>query len=190
MGLSGFRGKVYFINNSCPTVDCTQFTRPGGDAICWEDEVTKFTIVDSVNKKEYGHDKSQGWQDVSAGIRKATITLDAKIVKQGGAGGASILSAGRVLYLGLYPFGKKGRTPAEGYAMVDQVSYTYDQETGDPMSYTATLSSKGPWKGLGGTKWGGFECLNEAGSTGSTAGSDGSVGAGAFSSDGGGSSMG
>ena len=158
MALSGMMGKVYYIDNSCPTVDCSQFSTPSGGGTCWFDQVTKFTVVDSVQKKEFGHDKSEGWQDVCAGTRKAAITLDAMIVP--GSSRPALPNAGKVLYLKLYPIGEAGgATPAAGYALVDQISYTYDQERGDPIAYSATLSSKGPWTGLGGTAWGGFECL-------------------------------
>lgn len=170
MGLSGFRGKVYYVNDACPTIDCTQFTEPTGAEFCWYDEVTKFTVVDSVQKKEYGHDKSEGWQDVVAGTRRLAITVDAMLHGAPGLTNRSRLAAGQVLGLVLYPAGVGCGGDMSGYAMIDQVSYTYDNETGQPIAYTLTLSSKGPWTGLGAAdlNWGGFEC--ECGNSG-----DGSV---------------
>lgn len=173
MGLSGFKGKVYYDDASClGTSDC-ELTATGTADTCLADEVTRFQIVDSVLKREYGHDKSGGWQDVVAGIRRLGITIDA-VCGSGtfeGTGGDTVIHAGKVLFLELYPFGAIGTcaaNPVSGYALVDQVSYTYDQETGRPVSYTATLSSKGPWGGVGGelTGWGGFECACGPGSSG------------------------
>jgi hypothetical protein len=165
--MSGMKGQVYYVEAACPTVSCEEFTVPEPED-CWEDEVTRFTIVDSVQSRKYGHDKSQGWQDVCAGIRSLVITLDAVI----GSGtveslGMTPLSAGQVVGLALYPFGAGSgcNTPALGYAVVDQISYTVDQERGEPVAYTMTLSSKGPWSGLGAnTAWGGFECACGVGS--------------------------
>ena len=160
MGLSGYRGKVYYIDVSCPTVDCTQYATEAGTLTCLSDEVTRFSIVDSVTAHRYGHDKSQGWDDSVSGTRRAEISLDANIHHGNvdGVGGDDEIHAGKVLYLYLYPAGTDCGEPAHGYALVERVSYTYDQRTGAPISYTATLSSKGPWHGLGGTYWGGFEC--------------------------------
>ena len=163
MGMAGFNGKVYYVDESCPTVTCeTPFSAPAADGDCWVDEVTKFTIVDSVLSKKYGHDKSEGWQDVVAGIRSAEITLDANISRVNvDAGTQAYINAGRVLYLKLYPHGDNcGPGPLAGYAMVERVTYTYDQESGLPTSYTATLASKGPWYGfVDENGWGGFECV-------------------------------
>ncbi len=160
MGVSGMMGKVYYIDDQCPISTCAEWAAPTGASNCWTDEVTRFTIVDSVNKREYGHDKSFGWQDVVAGIRRLGITLDGMLRSRTGSEEAvQPLRAGRVVYLQLYPSGVNCSTPLQGYAMVDQISYTYDQERGDPISYTMTLSSKGPWIGFVDTgDWGGIEC--------------------------------
>jgi hypothetical protein len=165
MGMSGMKGKVYYIDDSCsPSTTCEYGGVPSGVATCLTDEVTRFTIVDSVMKREYGHDKSGGWQDVVAGTRRLGITLDAVIASANvnGVGGDSMIWAGKVLWLELFPVGVLCDDPARGYAMVDQVSYTYDEETGKPNGYTATLSSKLAWENVGGMNagqaWGGFEC--------------------------------
>jgi len=162
MGLSGVRGRVYYVNSGCPTVNCADgfSAQPDGTETCWYDEVTRFTIADSVKKREYGHDKSEGWQDVVAGVRRVGVTIDAVLRPEAAS---TQLQAGRVMWLVLYPVGYGETTcgdPVEGYAMVDQVSYTYDLENGEPISYTATLSSKGPWTGFDSDSdpWGGFEC--------------------------------
>ena len=161
MGISGMKGQVYYVNSECPTNDCDGWDAPSlGAATCLEDEITKFTVVDSVQKREYGHDKSFGWQDVCAGTRKFAINMDA-VWKPKAAGIDELLYAGRVLYLLLYPLGADCDIvdPMSGYALIDQVSKEYDQETGKPISYTCQVSSKGPWTGVGvGTAWGGFEC--------------------------------
>lgn len=161
MGFSGVLGKVYFIDTGCPVLGCegTGWESPSGTANCWNDEVTRFTLVDSVSKREYGHDKSLGWQDVVAGTRRCGITLDAMLRPDDTA--HPVLQAGKIVWLQLYPYGITGAcaTPLEGYAMIDQISYTYDQESGQPISYSATLSSKGPWTGFtSDSDWGGFEC--------------------------------
>ena len=171
MGMSGMKGQVYYVDSECPTTDCdTGWVHPSiAAAACLEDEVTKFTVVDSVNKREYGHDKSYGWQDICAGTRRFGITLDAVWrPKPEGSGIDELLYAGRVLYLILYPLGSACDVvdPMKGYAMIDQVTKTYDQERGEPVSYTCSLSSKGPWIGLGveNYPWGGFECYCDSGS--------------------------
>ena len=160
MGLSGYNGKVYYTDRSCPSIDCNTYETVSSAETCLSDEVTRFSIVDSVNVHRYCHDKSMGWDDSLAGSRRAEISLDANIHHQNfaGVGGDDEMHAGKVLYLFLYPAGTDCGEPAHGYALVERVSYTYDQRTGAPISYTATLSSKGPWSGLGGTYWGGFEC--------------------------------
>jgi len=165
MGLSGMKGKVCYVDHACPIIDpvTSVWTTPAGSEEAWSDEVTKFEVVDSAQKREYGHDKSHGWQDVVTGIRRLAITLNA--VMRAGTGVSMPIHAGGVLFLVLYPTGTSGTctTPIKGYAAVDQVSYTYDQEKGDPIAYTATLSSKGPWYGLAddplnAEQRGGFEC--------------------------------
>lgn len=166
MGLSGSRGKVFYVDHGCPVVNCTTgvWTAPAGAGsagTCWTDEVTKFTIVESVQSKKYGHDKSAGCQDVCAGTWSAETTLDAMLIPA--AGNQARLHAGKVLWLQMFPAGITGEcsTPVEGYAMIERISYTYDLETGLPISYTATVASKGPWSGLGpfaDNLIGGFEC--------------------------------
>ena len=163
MGMSGLMGKVWWVDDHCPGIDCSHWGSAAGTNRCWHDEVTRFDIVDSVNKREYGHDKSRGWQDVVAGIRRLSITLTAMWLP--GAAANTPLRAGRVLFLELYPTNTSGgcATPLKGFAMIDQVSYTVDIERGEPLSYTATFSSKGPWLGFasdptGVGLWGGFEC--------------------------------
>jgi len=161
MGMSGAKGKVYYIEDSCPPV---AWTVPSGSAVAYTDDVTKFDLEDSVMVEEYGHDKSGGWQDACAGTRRVQVNLEAKVAPANadGAGGVSAISAGKVLYLQLYPFGATGTcaaTPVAGYALIKQVSYTYDQQTGKAIGYTATVVSRGPWTGLDdGSAWGGFEC--------------------------------
>jgi hypothetical protein len=149
MGLSGLNGKMYVNVDWCPGDGNT-----AGSASLAYYEVTRFVIADSVQKREYGHDKSNGWQAAVAGIRKATITIDAMVVKDTGE-----LAAGQQVYLELYPLGEDCGTAATGGALVDSVNYTTDIETGAPVSFTATLSSIGAWTGLGGDGgWGGTEC--------------------------------
>jgi hypothetical protein len=164
MGMSGMKGQVYYVDDQCPDSDCDGWDAPTTDsATCLQDEVIRFVIEDSVYKREYGHDKSFGWQDVCAGIRRFGITLEAMWRnKAGGSAVDEILYAGRVLYLLLYPLGVDGSTcatPLAGYALIDRVTKTHDQERGEPISYSCTLSSKGPWTGPStGVNWGGFEC--------------------------------
>ena len=160
MGLSGYRGKVYYADRSCPTVTCAAYEAVSNADTCLSDEVTRFTIVDGGTVHRYGHDKSLGWGDSVAGIRQLEISIDANIhhLDVDGPGGDDEIHYGKVVWLELWPFGTDCGEPAKGFATVERVSYTYDQRTGAPTSYTATLSSKGPWYGMGGTFWGGFEC--------------------------------
>lgn len=163
MGVSGMKGQVYYINSSCPTTSCTGWSTAPGGGTCFQDEITRFVIEDSVTKREYGHDKSFGWQDVVAGTRRFGITMDAMWVPKGAVSGDidELLYAGKVLFLELYPtgVGSDCDTPYKGFAMIDRVTKTHDIERGTPISYSCTLSSKGPWTGPStGTAWGGFEC--------------------------------
>jgi hypothetical protein len=161
MAISGMKGKVYYDLGSCPTYDLDTgvWTIDASSTLAYPDEVTNFTITDSVQKREFGHDKSGGWQDVCAGTRRVGIVLSAML----NVAETHHLHAGQVLYTELYPTSATGvcNTPAAGYVMVDQISRSVDIETGQPVGYTVTLSSKGPWTGLGGLDgrpWGGFEC--------------------------------
>lgn len=154
--ITGAKGQVYWVDDQCPESDCSSWPLSEASGTCWGDEITRFEVVDSVNKKEYGHDKSHGWQDVCAGIRRLGITLNA--ICRPVAGVIALFHSGQVVYLKMYPVGVACGGQMQGYAMIDQVSYTIDQETGDPVGYTMTLSSKGPWSGLGSGNWGGFEC--------------------------------
>jgi len=165
MGMSGMMGQVYYLDQQCPDSDCDDWDAAPDitSKICLQDEVIRFVIEDSVQKKEYGHDKSFGWQDVVAGTRRFGITLEANWRnKAAGSSIDEILYAGKVLYLILYPLGENGSTcsePLAGYALIDKVTKTHDMERGDPISYNCTLSSKGPWTGPStGVNWGGFEC--------------------------------
>lgn len=169
MSFSGFKGKVWVVNQHCPTYPLNGNTPVGHPAKQWHDEVTEFTVVESAKKEEYGHDKSGGWQDLCYGTRRLGITLNAKAHNQTTSLGG--FHAGQVVYLELFPFGVNAAgtlgcgTPLTGYAGVDQVSYTVDINNGMPVAYTMTLSSKGPWVGLpGGSRpWGGFECECQGG---------------------------
>jgi hypothetical protein len=167
MGLSGVNGKVYYANDGCPVINQDgTWAGPSTEVGQWTDEVTKFGVVDSVESREYGHDKSGGWKDAVAGTRSLAISIDAVIsANEGrlGVGGMENMWAGRVVYLELYPFGvfhSCGQYPAAGWALCKQVSYSYDVDTGQPTSYSASFVSKGPWDGAGGENqwWGGFEC--------------------------------
>lgn len=164
MGFSGLRGKVYYVDQNCVDLECgTNLTFPSGSAVCWFDEVTRFTVVDSVQIKGYGHDKSQGWEDQVAGNRKYEISLDC--VKRPNANPLNP-HAGKVVFLELFQ-GNDGDggcdKPAKGFAIIKQISRTVDQETGAPVAYTLSMTSKGPWTPFGsssntGQLWGGFEC--------------------------------
>lgn len=160
MGLSGTKGKVYYIDSECPVFDCDDWTVPAGSATCWTDEVTKFDIDDAVQMRKYGHDKSKGWQDNCAGIRGLTISMEVNVKLDSEK---LEIHPGKVVWLLLYPYGTAGtcaNNVARGYATFERVSLRVDQETGFPVGYTATLASKGPWLGMGGEdgEWGGHEC--------------------------------
>jgi hypothetical protein len=155
MGFSGFRGKVHMGAAACPM----QLDGNGsGNAVDLTDEVTKFTFNETVNVKKYGHDKSYGWQDSVAGIRSAEITIEATVISPETKKYPA--RCGQVVALELYPFGLSCTPPLTGLALIERISYTVDQERGDPVAYTATLSTKGKWVGLvgDGERWGGFEC--------------------------------
>ena len=172
MGFSGMKGRVYAINTHCPRT--LNGAPPSGKAVLWVDEVTRFQVNESAQKREYGHDKSFGWQDLVYGTKRCEITLDATIHR---ARHGPILKSGMVLYLVLRPLGMSCGGRMGGWAGIDRVSYTVDQNTGEPVSYTITMSSKGKWRELSPKEWGGFECGCGGGSDGS-GGSGGSSGSG------------
>ena len=148
MALSGMKGKVFINPGPCDTSGSSTSGAPNGG-----DQVTQFVIEDSVQIDEFGTDESDGWQDNCAGTRKVQITLEAMA-----GSGTRLIYAGQVVSLELYSFGMECGNPASGNATVQRISYTTDIRTGKPVSYTATLASKGSWSGLGEGKWGGFEC--------------------------------
>jgi hypothetical protein len=168
MAVSGMKGRVYYGPTSgCIAYTCDGITWPSVDVDCLEDEVTRFVIVDSVNKREFGHDKSGGWTDVLVGIRKLSITFDAMWVPKGAGEEQSfnILQAGRTLFLRLFPLGTGCNFYFEGYCVIDQITKTYDMTAGEPITYSCSATSRGPWHIYGPdgivaeSAWGGFECL-------------------------------
>lgn len=170
MAISGMRGQIYYVNSACPDADCDAWDSPTSETqVCIPDEVTRFTIDDSVQNRKYGHDKSFGWQDVCAGVRSFAINIDAFWKPKTVAGSFDeICGAGKVVYLALYPLGEDEEACHEawaGYAMFERITRTNDFERGDPVSYRATLASKGPWTGPDNvTQWGGLECTDCSGS--------------------------
>jgi hypothetical protein len=164
------------INNACPA---SGWAKPSGTAIFWADEVTEFSVTDSVESESYGHDKSQGWKDVTFGTRSISITLSAKFRR---APTANMFGPGHVCYLELEPFGPACSTLISGYAGVKQVGFNVDVNTGATVGYSMTLLSKGPWHGVPESQWGGFECAcgaTEGGGSGTESIAP-SVGAGEF----------
>jgi hypothetical protein len=165
MGLAGFKGKVYHVPVTTRPLGPGGWATPSGSDLDLSDEMTKFTINDRVNMKKYGHDKSLGCQDTCSGTKGYDITIEAKIANANFSGitGDDYMWAGKILWLKCYPVGVAPGIgtplPATGYAEVENVSYTYDQETGEPIGYTATAASKGPWAncGAGSGNWGGFQ---------------------------------
>ena len=156
MGFSGMRGKVYVIDGACP-IDLEKPLPPEGNKVRWVDQVVMFSTDESAFKREFGHDKSGGWQDICYGIRRMGISLDAIPAAQNP--NPDLLGVGQVVWLELEPFGSCG-APAMGYAGLDRRVTTTRQENGTPVEYTMTLSSKGAWRNLpgGDRNWGGFEC--------------------------------
>jgi hypothetical protein len=169
MAISGMEGQVYYVDDECPTGDCDGWdAATSGGATCVPDEVTRFTIDDSVQNRKFGHDKSFGWQDVCAGIRSFAINIDAMWKPKVIAGSFdTIAGAGKVVYLLLYPLGLASvscHEPWAGYAMIERITRTNELERGEPYSYRATLASKGPWTGPeNNANWGGFECAGCSG---------------------------
>ncbi len=196
MGFSGMKGKVYLADDHCPA-DLSGTNTQSSTSV-WPDEVKRFMLTEKANIRRYVHDKSFGFQDVVSGIRSVDVSLDA--VFHGQCGGAAdsgssgvnsvyIYHAGQVVWLELEPFGPaetdggNGRAacncnPIRGYFMIEQIATTTNIESGDPVEYTMTLTSKGYIDGLGDDQsftsaamvdpkpnWGGFECACEGGST-------------------------
>jgi hypothetical protein len=117
-------------------------------------EVTKWNLTESAYKKEFGHDKSAGWQDVCYGIKKCSGTVDVMLT------GNCEVYAGQKVNVELIPDSESGCiTPITGKAGIDSVAYNVDVTTGDPISATISISSVGEWTGLpgDGKAWGGFE---------------------------------
>jgi hypothetical protein len=151
MALSGMQGKIYYSN--VPIVPPDDWTPPAGVSLTtpatrWHDEITGFSLDDSGASGTYVHDKSGGWYDNWVGARGLDISISAKQRPQGSV--LSPLYFGKVVWLQLYPAGTVGVCEdmvAQGYATVTRISYQYNME-GEPIAYTATLRSKGPWNGL------------------------------------------
>jgi len=136
MALSGKYGTVY--KNGVALVT---------EVIRWEATPTGF-------KREYGHDKSGGWQDVCYGTKRLEGTIEVKCRADGVDFGAC-----NFYELDLYPLGSENGTPMNGYAGIDATPLVVNVENGEPISATYRWSSKGPWTGLpnDGQEWGGFE---------------------------------
>jgi uncharacterized membrane protein YgcG len=141
-----------------------------GFIIKWEARMTAY-------KKEFGHNKSKGWQDLVYGIKRCEGTIEVKHTKKG-----KVLDAGKFHKLKL----KTGHgLTLHGKAGIDEASATTVIENGEPVSIVYKFSSKGKWtKKTGG---GGGSGSGGSGSGGSGSGGSGSGGSGSGGSGSGGS---
>ena len=166
MGLAGFKGKIWMIPVTCPVH--LDGKPPEGTSQAMADQVTMFTFTEQVEMARRGHNKSHGAKDAIAGTWSADISVTAMRVpvQEGSSHYGNVMGAGRVVYLNLFPFGTNTGdsndncdAPISGYAVVERVSTPVNIDAGTPVEYTATLVSKGMWKGhFGAHEWGGFEC--------------------------------
>jgi hypothetical protein len=137
-GFSGKGGRIY-MSGACPTSSA-------GSEGALEDEVTHFNITDNVNMRRYGHDKSGGWQAAVPGTRGLQITIEAMLAAA--PSGPATPNPGQSIFLSLVPGVHCGHH-YEGHAIVESVAIRVNIETGDPVGYTMTCVSNGPWTGLG-----------------------------------------
>jgi hypothetical protein len=200
MAISGMKGQVYYgTTNKCLKYSCDgpePFTEP---TECLQDEVTKFVMTDRVKYTEFGHDKSDGWIDGLSGNRGYDIAIDAMWVPKPAQGGRhpndnswNKLHAGVSVYLELYPVGKSCVYVKKGFGTIKQRTDTVSMRDGDPIEYSLSITSRGPWKDYDSegheieqAPWGGFECLPCA-HVGGGGGGGGGGGSGGGSESGGG----
>lgn len=164
--VSGMRGKVFFDEDYCPTALNDLISSYESITTELDMNVTRFEITFSAFKREFGHDKSYGWQDVVYGIKRGEGTINFNY-----ASGMSSLNLGpgdKVPVL-LYPDGPGCQDPIWGWAGIDSIAVTSVQENGEPVSGTMRFVTVGRWAGLPNDDrgWGGFECECSGGSGGS-----------------------
>jgi len=156
MGLSAKDSRIFLINPTCPIK--LNGTPPTDSSTSHEfsEQVTRIELTPSVFERKYGHDKSEGWQDVTAGTKSCDGSITTKV-----ADGSKpfTLSAGDVAFIRVWPIGPECGHKIQGYASITSDPIVMNLENGEPVEHNYRFSSKGKWTGLPGSAvWGGFEC--------------------------------
>ncbi len=105
-------------------------TGPAGVTI-----VTKFSAVHKGAVTTFGHSGSQGWKSAVDGAEEVTGDIEGKV------DGETPIARGTSVALSL----DTGGVALSGNAMITEVSYECDIDTGAPVSFKASFVSDGVW---------------------------------------------
>ena len=153
-GASAKCSRIFLIPPYCNAGLLLNGVRPGGTAVWLNEQVTRIEVRPKVAMKTYGHDKSCGAQDETAGIDSYDGTIQTRV--QCCTVPLSI-GAGNLAWIQVYPLGQTNGDPVEGYARITEDPIIMNLENGDPVEHNYTYSSKGWWNlptGMTGT----FDC--------------------------------
>jgi len=101
-------------------------------------DVTKWSATHKSNVTTYGSSDSQGWKLAVAGIEELTGDFEAKLPAAASTIPVSIgTSVGLVL--------ETGNLKLSGNAMITEISYEVDIDSGSPVGFKASFVSDGPW---------------------------------------------
>jgi len=106
-------------------------------------DVTKWSATHKSNVTTFGSSDSSGWKLAVAGTEEITGDIEAKL--QSGATSAPI-SVGSTISLVL----ETGSLKLSGNAMVSEIAYEVDIDTGAPVGFKASFVSSGAWTYSGG----------------------------------------
>ena len=141
-GASAKCSRIFLIPPYCNAGLLLNGVRPGGTAVWLNEQVTRIEVRPKVAMKTYGHDKSCGAQDETAGIDSYDGTIQTRV--QCCTVPLSI-GAGNLAWIQVYPLGQTNGDPVEGYARITEDPIIMNLENGDPVEHNYTFVSKGQW---------------------------------------------
>lgn len=111
-------------------------------------EVTKWSADHKVESDRFGSNTSQGWKKTVTGQEEITGSIEGKLQ----SGDAEPFSVGSTVTLTLIT---GGGLQLAGNAVITNLSYEVDMDTGKAVTFKADFESDGPWTIGGGGGGGG-----------------------------------
>ena len=172
MGNSAKDSRLYFLPPACPIK--LNGEKPSGTLLRFYEQVVRIEINPSVYQRKYGHDKSEGCQDVCSGIKSWDGSITTRLNENNAK---RSLVAGDVVWLECWPLGDSCGDPLHGYASIDTDPIVMNLENGDPVEHNYRYSSKGKWANASHAP-GTYACGCNAGEDGGGSGGSGWFGSG------------